>query len=102
MPVYVDHARYPFRGHLMCHMIADTLDELHRMADAGGMQRRWFQPVSFPHYDLPQDRRAVAVQLGAIEVDRRGIVMVMRRLRRDPLFVAATRAEHARHKAMFG
>jgi hypothetical protein len=92
MPVYVDDARNPFRGHLMCHMIADTLGELHAMADAIGMQRRWFQPRSFPHYDLPQAQRAAALRLGAIPVDRRGIVRTMRRLRADPDFAAVMRA----------
>jgi hypothetical protein len=99
MAVYVDSANIPFRGHVMCHMIADTLDELHAMADAIGMQRRWFQPRSFPHYDLPQERRAEAVRLGAVEVDRRGIAAVMRRLRSDPSFVAALATERERHAA---
>lgn len=89
MAVYVDDARNPFRGHLMCHMIADTLDELHAMADAIGMERRWFQPRSFPHYDLPQAQRRAALDHGAIPVDRRGIVHVMRRLRADPTYDAA-------------
>ena len=91
MSVYVDDARLPFRGMLMCHMLADSLDELHAMAAAIGMQRRWFQPVSFPHYDLDLERRGAAVALGAVEVDRRGIVRVMRRLRADPVFMAAAR-----------
>lgn len=89
MPVYVDQARNPFRGMLMCHMVADTMDELHAMAAAIGMPRRAYQPRSFPHYDVPLDRRAYAVALGAVEVDRRGIVAVMRRLRADPAFLAS-------------
>jgi hypothetical protein len=89
MAVYVDSANIPYRGQVICHMIGDTLDELHAMADAIGMQRRWFQPRSFPHYDVPQEQRAAAVRLGAVEVDRRGIVVVMRRLRADPSFAAA-------------
>jgi len=43
MSVYVDTARHPFRGYIMCHMVADTLNELHLMADKIGMERRWFQ-----------------------------------------------------------
>lgn len=102
MAVYIDSANIPFRGHLMCHMLADTLGELHAMADAIGMQRRWFQPRSFPHYDVPQDRRALAVALGAVEVDRRGIVCVMRRLRADPDFVAALDEAREQHAARYG
>jgi hypothetical protein len=86
MSVYVDNARNPFHGMLMCHMLADTLDELHAMADAIGMRRIWFQPVSFPHYDLNEERRDAAVRRGAIEVDRREIVRIMRRLRAEPGF----------------
>jgi len=68
MPVYVDTARHPFRGYVMCHMIADSLDELHAMADKIGMERRWFQAppkASHPHYDIPENKRAKALRLGA-------------------------------------
>ena len=71
MSVYVDTARHPFRGYIMCHMIADSLDELHQMADKIGMERRWFQAppkASHPHYDIPESRRAKALALGAQEV----------------------------------
>ncbi len=58
----------------MCHMTADTLDELHRMADKIGMERRWFQAppkASHPHYDIPESKRAKALALGAQEVCQR-------------------------------
>lgn len=102
MPIYVDQARNPFRGMLMCHMVADTLDELHAMAAAIGMPRRAYQPRSFPHYDVPLDRRARALALGAVEVDRRGIVAVMRRLRADPAFLAAAGAAEEAHRRLYG
>jgi len=72
--VYVDTARHPFRGYVMCHMIADNLDELHAMADKIGMERRWFQSppkASHPHYDIPEGKRARALALGAQEVTQR-------------------------------
>ena len=74
MSVYVDTARHPFRGYIMCHMIADTLEELHCMADQIGMERRWFQAppkASHPHYDIPESKRAKALALGAQEVCQR-------------------------------
>lgn len=81
MAVYVDNARNVFGRMIMCHMIADTLDELHAMASDIGMKREWFQPGSTPHYDVCVARRALAVKAGAIEVGRREIVEVIRRLR---------------------
>lgn len=87
MSVYVDHAKNGYGRMVMSHMIADTLDELHAMADAIGVQRRWFQtapPASFPHYDIAQTKRALAVEHGAIEVDARTLVGHIRRLR--PVF----------------
>jgi len=71
MTVYVDTARHAFRGYIMCHMTADSLDEIHHMAQRIGMERRWFQTppkASHPHYDIPEDRRARALDLGAVEV----------------------------------
>jgi Protein of unknown function (DUF4031) len=66
---------------VMCHMIADTIDELHDMATAIGMRRDWVQSAKFPHYDVSFTRRSAAVNLGAIEVDRRELVLIMRRFR---------------------
>ena len=53
-------------------MIADTPDELHAMADKIGVARKWFQCMaSFPHYDIAQSKRALAVQYGAVELQSR-------------------------------
>jgi Protein of unknown function (DUF4031) len=63
-------------------MLADSPDELHEMADRIGMARKWYQrEASTPHYDLPAEKRAAAIAAGAIEVDRRGVVAVIRRIR---------------------
>lgn len=75
MSVYVDTAIHPLRGRLMCHMFSPDLDELHAMADLIGMQRRWFQnpatmTVSWPHYDIDETLRSLAVGFGAIECDK--------------------------------
>jgi chromosome condensin MukBEF complex kleisin-like MukF subunit len=66
-----------------CHLIADTLDELHEFAARLGMSRSWFQDdPKLKHYDLTAVRRARAVRLGAIELDRRAFVAKMRELRK--------------------
>jgi len=83
MAVYVDDAIWPFGHMMMCHMLADTSVELHAMADRIGVARRHFQgwdKASCAHYDICKAKRVLAVSFGAVEVDRRGIVAVKRRL----------------------
>lgn len=74
MSCYVDAVRaYPGAGlrfHDFCHLLADSRDELHAMADRLGVPRRFFQDHPWRwHYDLPEHVRVEAVRLGAIEVD---------------------------------
>ncbi len=65
--VYVDDMRAPYRRMIMCHMIADTEAELHKMATAIGVARKWYQG---DHYDICLQMRAKAVTLGAVEITR--------------------------------
>jgi hypothetical protein len=62
----------------MCHMLADTDEELRAMADRIGMQQRWHQG---DHFDIDADMRVRAVAHGACEITRREAVMVRRRFR---------------------
>lgn len=71
MAVYVDNYRAPFGRMVMCHMFGDTLDELHAMADKIGVKRKWFQDKSTPHYDVCLSKKDLALQNGAVEIDRR-------------------------------
>ncbi len=90
MSVYVDRAQYGYGRMVMCHMIADTPDELHAMADRIGFARRWFQAppkASFWHYDIAKSKRALAVAAGAIECDRNTFVAAVRRIRESRVFV---------------
>ncbi|WP_407497002.1 DUF4031 domain-containing protein [Pseudooceanicola sp. MF1-13] len=81
MPVYVDKAQHKLGRMVMCHMLADSMDELLTMADTIGVNRKWFQPQSHPHFDICKAYRAKAIAAGAIEVDRRQLVDVMKRYR---------------------
>lgn len=83
MSVYVDAPIWPFGRMMMCHMMADTLAELHEMADKIGVARRHYQDTRIPHYDVCKSKRAQAVRLGAIECDRAQIVEAMKRIQEN-------------------
>jgi len=57
---------------MMCHMYADSTEELLAMADRIGVARKWIQyPGTYKeHFDVCKSKRALAVQDGAIEVER--------------------------------
>lgn len=74
MAVYVDSLiDYGWKYGPSCHLIADTVDELHDFAQRIGLKRAWFQTgkSGLPHYDLTAGRRKQAVALGAVELTRR-------------------------------
>jgi hypothetical protein len=80
MTVYVDDAAIPRHGMIMSHMAADSLDELHAMADRIGLNRSWFQEHKrVPHYDVSASKKALAIKYGAREVDSRALLLVMSR-----------------------
>ena len=83
MPVYVDDMRAPFGRMVMCHMLADTTEELLAMADRIGVQRKWLQCAGTPkeHFDIALSKRALAVAAGAVEVGKAGVVEVLKRKR---------------------
>ena len=68
MTCYVDNMRAPYGRMVMCHMIADTERELHRMAASIGVARKWYQG---DHYDICLAKRALAVKSGAVELTRK-------------------------------
>lgn len=83
MSVYVDNMEAPFRGMIMCHMIADTHAELVAMADQIGVSRRWIQyPGTWhEHFDISKGKRTEAVKAGAIEITWRQCAAMAFRLR---------------------
>ncbi len=82
--ILVDDAVWPWRGLRWCHLVSDSsYDELHSFAQLLGVPRHGFQG---DHYDLPEEHRARAVQLGATEIGSRELVRRLRAagLRRSP------------------
>ena len=72
MAVYVDDMQAPFGRMKMCHMVADSTEELLAMADRIGVARRWLQKAGTwqEHFDIALSKRRLAVEAGAIEVSR--------------------------------
>jgi hypothetical protein len=95
---YVDTVRsYPNAGLRFtefCHLLADTRDELHDMADALGIPRRFFQEHPWRwHHDLPEHMRPRAIDLGAVEMDIHEVGALLRRRKREYLLSAASGAD---------
>ena len=85
MSVYVDDMRAKYGRMVMCHMLADSDEELHSMAARIGVSRRWWQsPVktSGSHYDIALSKRSAAVAAGAVEITWRqaGCMNIRRRV----------------------
>jgi len=70
MSVYVDNMNASYGRMKMCHMIADSTEELLAMADAIGVNRKWLQDAGTyrEHFDICLSKRAIAVKKGAIEL----------------------------------
>lgn len=79
------HAKRNQEGNLWCHMMADTIGELHTFAARLNVKRCWFDR---DHYDLKPRAREAAVRLGAVEITARQMVNVRRRLHGLPLLEA--------------
>ena len=72
MTILVDPAIWPWRDRIWCHLVSDeSYDELHAFAERLGIPRRAFQG---DHYDLPEDARLRAIELGATPVSSRELV----------------------------
>lgn len=77
--IYVDDMRARLGRLVMCHMVADTAAELHAMAAAIGVRRRWYQG---DHYDICLAKRRMAIASGARAVTLRQLAAMagLRRL----------------------
>lgn len=68
--VYVDDMNVKYGRMIMCHMIADSHEELMAMADKIGVQRKWLQ---YPgrhkeHFDICLAKKKLALKFGAKEI----------------------------------
>jgi hypothetical protein len=94
--VYVDSMEAPFGRLIMCHMIADTHDELVGMARKIGVQEKWIQyPGTYKeHFDICKSKRAAAVVAGATEITMREFARRVSE-RREKLCQQLTNSSHS-------
>ena len=83
MTVYVDAMEAQFGRMIMCHMLADTDEELHQMANKIGVNKKWHQKEGTPHshYDICLSKRKLAIILGAVEITSEELVALIRHKR---------------------
>lgn len=72
MAVLIDQPMWPAHGTLWSHLVSDTsLDELHVFARRAGIPLRGFD---HDHYDIPAEKHAEVLALGAEPVGNRELV----------------------------
>lgn len=76
--VYVDTYDAPYGRMIMCHMMADSEEELLTMANEIGVSNKWLQPARRgrpSHFDICKTKKQLAIKHGAIEVTPRELVL---------------------------
>lgn len=83
MAIYVDDMNARYKNMIMVHMVADCDEELHAMADAIGVARRWHQKAGthHSHYDICLSKKALAISLGAKPITRAQLGEILKRKR---------------------
>ena len=77
MAILVDAPVWPFRDRLWAHLVSDSsYAELHEFAGRLELPERAFHR---DHYDLPAERHAEAIELGARSVSGREVLVALRR-----------------------
>ena len=74
MAVFIDNMNRRFGRMIMCHMIADTNEELLEMCDNIKVNKKWIQhPNTYrEHFDICVSKKKIAVEkYGAIEISWR-------------------------------
>ncbi len=83
--VYVDDMAAPYGSMIMCHLLADTREELLEMVDTIKVQRKWIQKKDTPyeHFDICIAKKKLAIQHGAKRVTSRQLIEVIKRKRQQ-------------------
>lgn len=77
--VYIDDMKAEFGRMKMCHMVADSTEELLAMVDKIGVHRKWIQhPGTLnEHFDICLQKKVRALDYGAKEITWRGYAQMI-------------------------
>lgn len=78
--LYIDNARNPYGNMVMCHMIADTNEELVEAAQKLGLKPEWIQKegTAQEHFDVSAAIKQKAIrELGARAISKREIIRII-------------------------
>lgn len=87
MSVYVDDMEAGYRNMKMCHMLADTEEELIEMAKQIGVQLKWHQYKGTykSHFDICKSKKELAIRFGAILIDGKEVGKILKKKKNSPL-----------------
>lgn len=79
--VYVDMMKAKYGRMIMCHMVADTEEELLNMAKKIGVDHKWHQEPNThrSHFDICMKKRDLAIKNGASEISRRDLAKILKK-----------------------
>lgn len=85
MAVYIDKMNAKYKRMIMCHMFADSEDELKEMARKIGVDTKWIQyPGSYRvHFDICLAMKEKALSLGAVEITHIQLRALLKKKKRD-------------------
>ena len=66
-------------GNFWCHLLSDSIEELHDFARELGLKRGYYQHRPIPHYDLTRNKRQQAIKLGAAKISTKEYLLRLRR-----------------------
>jgi hypothetical protein len=77
--VYIDSHNAKFGRMIMCHMIADNTDELFKICDKIGVDRKWIQDAGtvYEHFDICLSKKKRAIELGVKEIGYKEIANII-------------------------
>lgn len=93
--VYIDNMNAPFGRMIMCHMVADTTQELLEMADKIGVARKWIQDAGeySEHFDVSLGAKKKALALGAKEITMKEFARICNLRPNAPAFMKKMQEE---------